>query len=90
MLSDIESGFINIDCIAVYDSSRFSRNEASRHNAETLLQKNVVVLFPYFDTTPEDVDNAFIQKSINGLFNESFSRKTSKRSLLKLNDIATQ
>ena len=90
MLNDIENKVIQIDCIAVYDSSRFSRNEANRHAAENLLTKHGVKLFSYLDCIPDDADDAFLFKGFNGLFNESFSRKNSKRSALKLNDVAKE
>ena len=90
MLNDIESGDIDIDCVAVYDSSRFSRNEANRHNAEKLFTKRGVKLFSYLDCIPDDEDDAFLFKGFNGLFNESFSRKNSKKSAFKLNDAAKQ
>lgn len=90
MLNDIENGTINIDCVAVYDSSRFSRNEANRHNAEELFSKRGVKLFSYLDCIPDDEDDAFLFKGFNGLFNERFSRKNSKKSALKQNDAGKQ
>jgi site-specific DNA recombinase len=88
MLRDIETGKINIDCVAVYDSSRFSRNERTRLRAENIFEKHNVKLFSLLDCVPDDVDDAFLFKGFNGLFNESFSRKNSKKSALKLHDIS--
>ena len=90
MMSGIESGSIDVDCIAVYDASRFSRNEAMRYDAEAILEKNGVKLFSFMDCIPEDSDDAFLYKGFNGLFSESFSRKNSKKSAHKLNEAAKQ
>ncbi|WP_286272915.1 recombinase family protein [Thalassotalea hakodatensis] len=73
-----------------YDASRFSRKEAIRYKAEDILEKNGVAIYSYLDCIPEDVDDAFIMRGINGLFAESFSRKNSKKSAIKLNSIAEQ
>lgn len=90
MLNDIESGSKKINCVAVYDSSRFSRNEAIRHNAEEIFARRNVKLYSYLECIPEDEDDAFLFKGFNGLFNENFSRRSSKRSALKLNDVAKE
>ena len=90
MLNHIDTNSIDIDCIAVYDATRFSRNEATRYNAENILQKNGVSLYSYLDSIPEDTDDAFLMKGVNGLFAEGFSRKNSKKSAIKLNRVAEQ
>jgi len=88
MIDAIDSKLMDIDCIAVYDATRFSRNEANRYNAENILQKNGVALYSYLDSIPEDADDAFLMKGVNGLFAEGFSRKNSKKSAIKLNSVA--
>jgi DNA invertase Pin-like site-specific DNA recombinase len=90
MLHDIENEVIDVDCVAVYDSSRFSRKEVDRLNAEEILHKHNVKFFSFIDCIPDDEDDAFLFKGFNGLFNESFSRKNSKKSAFKLNDAAKQ
>ncbi|OKY24966.1 recombinase family protein [Thalassotalea sp. PP2-459] len=90
MLNDIDSKAIDVDLVAVYDSTRFSRNEATRYNAEKILERNGVKLFYFMESIPEDADDAFIMKGINGIFAETFSRKNSKKSAVKLNSVAEQ
>ncbi len=73
---------------AVYESSRFSRNEKNRLRAESIFEKHNIKFFSLLDCVPDDADDAFLFKGFNGLFNESFSRKNSKRSALKLFDVS--
>lgn len=37
MMTDIDTGVIGVDYVAVYDSTRFCRNEATRYGAEEIL-----------------------------------------------------
>jgi len=90
MLKLIDTKLIDIDCITVYDATRFTLNEAIKYNAENMLQRNGVALYSLLDSIPEDTDDAFIMKGVNSLFAEGFSRKNSKKSALKLNDAARQ
>lgn len=88
MLNAIDTQSIDIDCIAVYDATRFCRNEATRYNAENILQKNGIAFYSLLDSIPDDSDDAFLMKGVNGLFAEGFSRKNSKKSAIKLNSVA--
>lgn len=90
LLSDITSKKIKIDCVAVYDTSRFSRNEYNRLRAENIFENNNIRLYSLIDCIPEDPDSARLYKALTGAFNEEFSRKNSKKSALKLNDAAKQ
>lgn len=42
------------------------------------------------ESIPEDADDAFVMKAINGIFAENFSRRNSKKSAIKLNKVAEQ
>ncbi len=78
MLHDIENEVIDIDCVAVYESSRFSRKEVVRLNAEAILNAHNVKFFSFIDCIPDDEDDAFWQTSHRTVFiclREGFTRK---------------